>query len=111
MFFPVRCVFWLGVVYTSIVWPGGAGPALPTAEGAAALAPSLAAVSGTLMDVCRRTPTTCLSTGTAMAGAIQSIVPVPLPRPAATASGTDTLRASDRTAVAPPAHPLHRASA
>ena len=103
MLFPVRCVFWLGVVYTSIAWPGveagGAGGRAAADLTNSGLRQALT-LRAQVADACLAAPAACAGGIAAMTRAAANIVPVPLARPKP--AGTDTLRAEDRTAASPP---------
>ena len=108
MLFPVRCMFWLTVVYTSIAWPGVDGVGAP-APGAgrlaeAAVAKVTATFRTTATDACLAAPAACAEKIAAVSRLAENIVPVPALRPGRTgpgapARGADTLRADDRTAA------------
>ena len=111
MLFPVRCMFWLTVVYTSITWPGVDGVGAPApgtgrlAE--AAVAKVTAAIRTTATDACLAAPAACAEKIAAVSHLAENIVPVPAVRPgrADPGKGADTLRADDRTAA--PLHARH----
>ncbi len=104
MFFPVRCMFWLTVVYTSISWPGGEGGATsaPAAGlAAAAVTQAATAVRTAAMDACLASPANCATKIAAVSHIVETIAPVPSVRPAKSASNlpvqsTDTLRSDDK---------------
>ena len=104
MFFPVRCMFWLTVVYTSIAWPGVGAPAPGAGTAETAVARVTATIQTTATDACLAAPAACVEKIAAVARLAENIVPVPVLRPAKAgpvtpAKGADTLRADDRTAT------------
>lgn len=69
MFFLFRCVFWLGLVFYHLPWPGGAAPV----EEARALAAQLGATSSHALAAqaqaaCGAHPTQCLALAASTAG-------------------------------------------
>ncbi len=102
MLFPLRCAFWLTIVYTSIVWPGASTPGLDVAK--TALGNVATRLSTAAADRCLTAPTSCTQGLVALSQAVGNVVPVAIPRvadakqPVKTASGTDTLRKEDRSA-------------
>jgi hypothetical protein len=93
MFFLLRCVFWLGLVFYAMDWPGGPSAGTVTgALGEVAASAASAAVAGAapaVRDLCLSRPTGCLALATAAA-----------PKPFLPPAGAETTAESSRPATA-----------
>ena len=85
MFFLIKSVFWLCVVFSCMTWPQAQSPqavARQTAGELAARAQAIAVEKAT--DLCASNPQQCLATVSRAAAAVEP--PPPPPRPARTRS-------------------------
>ena len=111
MFFLIRCVFWLSIVFSSMTWAVGASQPKPQAFRDAVVSGGLAAVGAATAVVedeakawCVKSPGQCLDD----AARLTALVSANQNEDTGEASRIEPARPSDRRDPVPPSRPQHR---
>lgn len=73
MFFLIRCIFWLGIVFMALPWDGAALRAHLTGETEQAAR----ALAGKAQEICAKDPIACAAQAASLARAAEGVVGAP----------------------------------